>query len=156
MVFVLTRIFCISYCLFYLLSIQIETGRFVAGTEQSFLAILHPRKLSVYAITRTEENIAIINTPQGTVRQPITLAIQYEHSLQRNAANFTFGTFGGVKNRDFICVQSMDGLLTFFEQESPAFSRFLPGFLLPGPLQFYSNSDSFLTGSSRGYLESYK
>ena len=128
----------------------------MAGTEQSFLAILHPRKLSVYVISRTEENIAIVDTPQGRARQPITLTLQYEHNLQRNAANFTYGTFGGVKNRDFICVQSMDGLLSFFEQESSAFSRFLPGFLLPGPLQYFSTSDSFLTGSSRGYLESYK
>ncbi|KAI6661553.1 Protein PTHB1-like isoform X1 [Oopsacas minuta] len=136
--------------------LQIETGRFVAGTEHSFLAILHPRKLSVYGISRAGDNIAIVDTPEGSGSHPITLLQQYEHSLQRNAANFTFGTFGGVKGRDFLCVQSMDGLLSFFEQESFAFARFLPAFLLPGPLRYFSHSDSILTGSSRGYLESYK
>jgi Bardet-Biedl syndrome 9 protein len=31
-----------------------------------------------------------------------------------------------------MCVQSIDGTLNLFEQESFSFSRFLPGFLLPG------------------------
>ena len=110
----------------------------------------------MYAITRAGENIAIVDTPEETTGHPITLVLQYEHGLQRTAANLTYGTFGGVKGRDFICVQSMDGLLSFFEQESSAFARFLPSFLLPGPIQYFSHSDSILTGSSTGCLESFK
>jgi len=33
---------------------------------------------------------------------------------------------------DYICVQSYDGQLSVFESEAFAFSRFLPGFLIPG------------------------
>eukprot|EP00983_Pelagomonas_calceolata_P101544 1158705-Pelagomonas_calceolata.AAC.26 len=33
---------------------------------------------------------------------------------------------------DYICVQSYDGQLSVFECEAFAFSRFLPGFLIPG------------------------
>ena len=130
----------------------------MAGLEQSFLAILHPRKISIYSLSRSNENIALVSTADNETSEskPITLLLQYEHKLTRNAENFTYGTFGGVKGRDFICVQSMDGLLSFFEQESSAFARFLPGFLIPGPIQYFSHIDSFLTGSSRGYLESYK
>ena len=55
-----------------------------------------------------------------------------------------------------MCVQSTDGMLSFFEQESYAFGRFLPGFLLPGPLTYVAKTDSFLTVSSSLLVESYK
>ena len=55
-----------------------------------------------------------------------------------------------------MCVQSMDGMLSFFEQESYAFGRFLPGFLLPGPLRYVKKIDSFVTTSSSLLVESYK
>lgn len=58
--------------------------------------------------------------------------------------------------RDLICIQSMDGMLMLFEQESYAFGRFLPGFLLPGPLTYSSRTDSFITVSSSRQVESYK
>ena len=44
----------------------------------------------------------------------------------------------------------------FFEQDSYSFGRFLPGFLLPGPLVYNPRTDSFLTVSSARQLESYK
>lgn len=50
----------------------------------------------------------------------------------------------------------MDGMLMFFEQESYAFGRFLPGFLLPGPLSYCARTDAFLTVSSTRQVESYK
>ena len=50
----------------------------------------------------------------------------------------------------------MDGMLSFFEQESFAFGRFLPGFLLPGPLRYITKTDSFITVSSSRLVESYK
>uniref|UniRef100_A0A8C9MD82 Bardet-Biedl syndrome 9 n=1 Tax=Panthera tigris altaica TaxID=74533 RepID=A0A8C9MD82_PANTA len=58
--------------------------------------------------------------------------------------------------RDLICIQSMDGMLMVFEQESYAFGRFLPGSLLPGPLAYSSRTDSFITVSSCRQVESYK
>ncbi|NP_001334973.1 protein PTHB1 isoform 12 [Homo sapiens] len=84
------------------------------------------------------------------------MKLMYEHNLQRTACNMTYGSFGGVKGRDLICIQSMDGMLMVFEQESYAFGRFLPGFLLPGPLAYSSRTDSFLTVSSCQQVESYK
>ena len=63
--------------------------------------------------------------------------------------NFSLG-------RDLICIQSVDGMLMVFEQESYAFGRFLPGSLLPGPLAYSSRTDSFITASSCHQVESYK
>ncbi|XP_069777145.1 protein PTHB1 isoform X10 [Narcine bancroftii] len=128
--------------------LQVEVGKFVSDTELLHMAVLHPRKLSVYAISGTMGTVGHGNQYQ--------LKLIYEHSLQRTACNFTFGGFGGVKGRDLICIQFMDGMLMFFEQESFAFGRFLPGCLLPGPLEYCSRTDSFITVSSSRQVESYK
>ncbi|NWX20100.1 PTHB1 protein, partial [Aegotheles bennettii] len=128
--------------------LQVEVGKFVSGTEGLHLAVLHCRKLSVYAVSGTLGNVEHGNQYQ--------IKLMYEHNLQRTACNMTYGPFGGVKGRDMICIQSMDGMLMLFEQESYAFGRFLPGFLLPGPLTYSSRTDSFITVSSCQQVESYK
>nr|XP_023662362.1 protein PTHB1-like isoform X2 [Paramormyrops kingsleyae] len=112
------------------------------------LAVLHPKKLSVFAVTATAGNV-----DHGIQYQ---IKLMYEHNLQRTACNMTYGPFGGVTGHHFICIQSMDGMLMFFEHESYAFGRFLPGFLLPGPLCYCARTDSFITVSSARQVESYK
>ncbi|NXG69651.1 PTHB1 protein, partial [Baryphthengus martii] len=128
--------------------LQVEVGKFVSGTEGLHLAVLHCRKLCVYAVSGTLGNVEHGNQYQ--------IKLMYEHNLQRTACNMIYGPFGGVKGRDLICIQSMDGMLMLFEQESYAFGRFLPGFLLPGPLTYSSRTDSFITVSSCRQVESYK
>ncbi|XP_050771762.1 protein PTHB1 isoform X2 [Gymnogyps californianus] len=128
--------------------LQVEVGKFVSGTEGLHLAVLHCRKLCVYAVSGTLGSVEHGNQYQ--------IKLMYEHNLQRMACNMTYGPFGGVKGRDLICIQSMDGMLMLFEQESYAFGRFLPGFLLPGPLTYSSRTDSFITVSSCQQVESYK
>ncbi|KAM9308245.1 protein PTHB1 [Gastrophryne carolinensis] len=128
--------------------LQVEVGKFVSGTELLHLAVLHPRKLCVYSVSGTLGNVEHGNQYQ--------IKLMYEHNLQRTACNMTHGSFGGVKGRDLICIQSMDGMLMFFEQESYAFGRYLPGFLLPGPLRYSSKTDSFITVSSCRQVECFK
>uniref|UniRef100_A0A8I5N5X5 Bardet-Biedl syndrome 9 n=1 Tax=Papio anubis TaxID=9555 RepID=A0A8I5N5X5_PAPAN len=128
--------------------LQVEVGKFVSGTEMLHLAVLHSRKLCVYSVSGTLGNVEHGNQYQ--------MKLMYEHNLQRTACNMTYGSFGGIKGRDLICIQSMDGMLMVFEQESYAFGRFLPGFLLPGPLAYSSRTDSFITVSSCRQVESYK
>ncbi|XP_040209116.1 protein PTHB1 isoform X1 [Rana temporaria] len=128
--------------------LQVEVGKFVSGTELLHLAVLHPRKLCVYSVSGTLGNVEHGNQYQ--------IKLMYEHNLQRTACNMTHGSFGGVKGRDLICIQSMDGMLMFFEQESYTFGRYLPGFLLPGPLRYSPRTDSFITVSSCQQVECYK
>ncbi|XP_021564848.1 protein PTHB1 isoform X5 [Carlito syrichta] len=128
--------------------LQVEVGKFVSGSELLHLAVLHSRKLCVYSVSGTLGNVEHGNQYQ--------IKLMYEHNLQRTACNMTYGSFGGVKGRDLICIQSMDGMLMVFEQESYAFGRFLPGSLLPGPLAYSSRTDSFITVSSCRQVESYK
>lgn len=83
------------------------------------------------------------------------LHLLYEHNLRRSAANFVIGPFGGIQNRDFVCVQSLDGMMSFYEQENYSFSCFLPDFLLPAPFTYVPKTDSFITCSSNWFIESY-
>ena len=55
-----------------------------------------------------------------------------------------------------MCVQSLDGNLVFYEQESLAFNRFLPNCLLPGAMAYFSNSDSFVLSTSLWTIDSYR
>ncbi|KAM9723086.1 protein PTHB1 [Menidia menidia] len=128
--------------------IQVELGKFVSCSDLLHLAVLHPRKLSVYSVSGTAGNV-----DHGDQYQ---MKLVYEHNLQRTACNMAYGTFGGVTGHHSLCIQSMDGMLMFFEQDSYSFGRFLPGFLLPGPLAYNPRTDSFLTVSSARQLESYK
>ncbi|KAF5296664.1 hypothetical protein FQR65_LT10204 [Abscondita terminalis] len=128
--------------------LQISTGRLVSGSSKLYVAVLYPKSVAVYGLV-TKEGA----TEHGTQNM---LPIIYEHKLKRSAANFCIGPFGGVPTRDFICIQSLDGMLIFFEQESFAFCCFLPEFLLPGPLVYVQKSDSFVTVSSSWCLTSFR
>ena len=73
------------------------------------------------------------------------------------------GAFGGVNSltsstepHEYICVQSMDGMLSVFEYESFSLSCFLPKVLIPGPFKYMPKTDSFITVNSSWELESYK
>ncbi|XP_059177174.1 protein PTHB1-like [Physella acuta] len=128
--------------------LQVEIGKFSSASEVLKLAVLHPRKIAVYNTTEISGTVE-----HGSQYQ---FSLLYEHTLQRTAFNFCYGPFGGVKGKDFLCVQSMDGTVSIFEQESFAFSRFLPGALVPGPIKYLPRLDSFLTASSAWRLESYR
>ncbi|GLC42379.1 Protein PTHB1 [Pleodorina starrii] len=123
--------------------LALAAGRFT-GSGGLQLAVLHPRKLSVYSV---------VSQGGGSFLQ---LARLYDHWLEHTAANMTYGPFNGVQGCDYICVQSYDGQLSFFESEALAFTRYLPHFLVPGPLAYVDVSDTFVTCTAALELEAYK
>ena len=93
----------------------------------------------------------------------IDIELNYEHNFNRPTFNMCKGQFGsggrGVKdssNHDYICVQTLDGVLFVFEYERQSMVKSLPHTYLPGPLCYLSRSDAFLTVSSNYHLECYK
>eukprot|EP00118_Oscarella_pearsei_P013887 m.115130 g.115130 ORF g.115130 m.115130 type:complete len:899 (+) comp37533_c0_seq3:53-2749(+) len=128
--------------------LQILAGKFVSGSAALHLAVLHPRKLVVYGVTVAS------SSAEHSVQYSLTM--MYQHGLERTACNMTSGPFGEVKGKDFLCIQSMDGFLYFFEQENFAFGRFLPNFLIPGPIQYMAKTDSFVTCSSARTVDCFK
>jgi Bardet-Biedl syndrome 9 protein len=131
--------------------LQIAAGRFVQGSRELCLALLHPMKLSVYMVSAVSSGGAV---------NYYSIAQAYEHKLTRPAFNFCYGPFGRAKERDYrdyICIQSLDGVLSFFEQESFAFSRMLSSsFLMPGPLCYMPKIDSFIICTDAMTIESYR
>ena len=69
------------------------------------------------------------------------------------------GPFGGMSSNsephEYICVQSMDGMLSVFEYESFSLSCFIPKVLIPAPLKYIAKTDCFVTVSSSWELETY-
>ena len=131
--------------------LHVAIGRFApAGSMDFALAVLLPRRLVVFALV--EANGAT------------TLKEHYAHEMERTAANLCYGPFGqqaglGAQQRalpDEICVQSMDGCLHFFKQELAAFHRYLPSFLLPGPLIYIPVLQTFVTANSQMMVCGYK
>jgi len=128
--------------------LQVGAGKFVQGSRELCLALLHPTKLSIYMVSAVSSG--------GSVNY-YSLAPAYEHQLSRPAFNFCNGPFGGIRDRDYICVQSLDGVLSFFEQDSFAFSRLLSAnFLMPGPLVYMPKTDSFIICGSTMCIEAYR
>ena len=130
---------------------------------EAHLAVLHPRLLSVYTIQKgtKSSDMGSNSKPEtynktGNVFESYQMVLLYLHKLARSAFSLTIGHFGGVINKDFMCVQSIDGAISVFEQERYTFSRFLPDFLLPNPIVYVERTDSLVTLSSSYEVESFR
>ena len=131
--------------------LQLAAGRFVPHDTRSLaLAVLHPRRLSVYAVG-------------PRVGGGLGLELIHGHALgdaagrHFTAFNMACGPFGGESDGgDGICVQALDGKLMIFEQGAHAFSQRLPDCLIPGPLCYVPKTDSFVTATAGGVVECYR
>ena len=85
------------------------------------------------------------------------LAHSYTHRFHHHAHSFTYGPFGGgLQGRDLLAVLTLDGQLLFYQQDTFAFSRYLPGFLLPGAFAYLRSIDAFALSTPRGEIECYR
>ena len=57
---------------------------------------------------------------------------------------------------EVMCVQSMDGQLSFFHHDSAMFTCFLPDFLVPGPFSYVPQTDSLITVNSAHMVQAFK
>ncbi|XP_066916421.1 protein PTHB1-like [Clytia hemisphaerica] len=128
--------------------LQLSAGKFVPASEALHLAVLHPRMLCVYSVTAVSGSVEHGNH--------YTIAMVYEHKLERSASSMVYGAFGNVKKSDFMCVLSMDGVLSFYEQETFSFKAYIPDFLLPGPLLYLGVTDCFVISTAGRLIECYK
>ncbi|XP_076290375.1 protein PTHB1-like [Lasioglossum baleicum] len=128
--------------------VDIQTGKFVSGSQDLRLAVLTSTKLKVYNAT-----LADGSTEYG---DRCDLKVAYEHPLPRYPVSLTTGPFGGVRGRDFLCVQCLDGTLFFYEQEVFAFKQVLRSRLLPEPIVYVARNDLFITSSTSWLLECYR
>ena len=155
----------------------VRTGQFTSQGHV-VLALLFSRRLSVYRVSRNGGGIdasghmGMLNTNNAASTTAIdasssghtahaaasfyTLSVCYEHQLDRNAYSMCTGQFGGAYTFTYIAVQSLDGAISVFENESLAYTRFIPGFLLPGPLAYCLSTDAIVTANSNFEVQSFK
>jgi hypothetical protein len=134
--------------------LQLLLGQFIPLDENLGLAVLHPRKLAVYEITG-HANRDGRNVHYHSMRKC------YEHDLGIEGKHFTAynmisGPFGGVRGRDMIMVQSLDGKLQIFEQSANSFTRQLVDCLLPCPLVYLPKIDAFTVATYACQAECYR
>ncbi|XP_003371389.1 conserved hypothetical protein [Trichinella spiralis] len=113
------------------------------------LCILHQKSVAVYSMQERFSKTFLHG-------KDYHLEILYEYPLSHNAYNMISGSLNDHDDSNFICVQSLDGVLYIFEQEMNAFSHYLPDFLLPGPLCFSNEVNLFLTVSSTWDVQTFK
>ncbi|EDQ87816.1 uncharacterized protein MONBRDRAFT_33174 [Monosiga brevicollis MX1] len=114
----------------------------VSGDNLNNLVVLHPREVVVYQV-------------QSDSSGGLQLEQVYRHHLKRTAANMVIGHFGQSEIA-MICIQSMDGALTFFKKNREMLVRYLPDFLLPGPLDYVAEDDLLVTANSSWHIKAYK
>lgn len=78
--------------------LQIEAGRYSSMNDLLVLCVLHFKSIEFYQFKRTK----------GEMNMKIVARCQFE----RNAYNFIPGKFGNSE-RELICIQSEDGMLSF-------------------------------------------
>ncbi|PBC32457.1 hypothetical protein APICC_10079 [Apis cerana cerana] len=129
--------------------VDVKTGKFVSGSQDLRLAVLTDSKLLVY-------DMILVQGSETEYGDRCELRINYEHRLPRFPASLTVGPFGGVRGRDFFCVQCLDGTLLFYEQEVFAFSQTTRNQLLAEPIVYVSRYDLFVAATSSWILECHR
>lgn len=143
--------------------LAIAAGKFLPSTSKTSLAVLFPRKLLIVSLVRSDaatqqqaqQAESAAASPSG-VEQPTNFYYQLtshvEHRFEHTTYNFTSGAFGNhpTSEQELICVQSMDGQLSFLDHNKILFQRYLPSshFLTPGAIAYMSKLDAVLIGSS--------
>ncbi|KAF1331690.1 Pthb1 protein, partial [Globisporangium splendens] len=137
--------------------LQIEMGKFIPNQHMTALAILHPRRLSVYVIDGVGGS--------GMAASYFKLTLRYEHLLGVDGEHFTAynmvcGPFGSGattrSDRDHLCVQSLDGRLQVFEQDRFAFLQPLNHSFIPGALCYAPGMDAIIAATSDLQVECYR
>ncbi|XP_063708995.1 protein PTHB1 [Culicoides brevitarsis] len=132
--------------------IALASGKFSTcgkNETRNLLAVLHPLKLVIYAITPSDSNTELGDSSR--------LQIVQEHSLQSHAFDMCKGHFGGYKGREFLCVYHLDGTLKFFEQDGIVVDcQLLKELTIPSKFMYVPRIDCFVTLSSSWVLECFR
>ncbi|XP_050720589.1 protein PTHB1-like isoform X2 [Eriocheir sinensis] len=141
--------------------IQLAAGKFVSSNSQEHLCVLHPDRLVVCSMVGGNSSGdggggRGGGGGGGGQGEHWRLTTAYQHKLPRRAHSLVTGAFGGVRGKHYLAVQSLDGCLVVYEQESLSFTTFLPGCLLPGPIAYLPKADALVTVAADWSLQCYR
>lgn len=120
--------------------LQIKEGNFLINSNDKQLAILFSKKLIVMQFYN--------------LRTVTSVKVCFEHKLPRNGFNFCIGKIGERTN-NIIFVQSIDGVISIYEQDSLVNSISFNELILPGCIDFLYRKDYFLISNPAYELECY-
>ncbi|OWR45224.1 parathyroid hormone-responsive B1 [Danaus plexippus plexippus] len=127
--------------------LQIETGKFLMDNADQQIIVLHPNSYEVYVLERKTGHIDI-----GEQNSLISVI---KHSFTRRAYSVICGPFGSSKSKHLICIQALDGTLSFFDQDTFLFMCMFNDIIIPGPICYVANSDQFVICKSTWVFEIY-
>lgn len=120
--------------------LQIDLGNYIINSSDKQIGILQSKAFFV---------IQVSNLHGAT-----HLKLCYDHKLKRNGHNFTRGRLG-EKNYDLVFVQSIDGAISIYEQDSLINSISFSEVFFPGSIAFLSKTDSFIISNTSYEIECY-
>lgn len=123
------------------------------------LAILFPQRIAFARVFKFVEEVEFPTKEESMEKVSFfvyKLVVYFETPLAHSSYNMICGQFGRAMH-DIVCVQSVDGHLTFLDHNKILFSGWLPSneFLLPGHLAYATDQDSLITNNSSMFLLSY-
>ena len=120
--------------------LQIAIGNYIINSQDVQLGILQVKKFLV---------IQVSNLHGAT-----TLKLCFDHKLKFNGHNFTKGRIGD-RNYDIVFIQSTDGAISIYEQDSLINIVSFTEVIFPGAIGFLSNKDSFIISNTSYEVECY-
>ncbi|XP_038215307.1 protein PTHB1 [Zerene cesonia] len=127
--------------------LQVETGKFVFDSSDRQILVLHPQSYSIFFLEKREGHVEAGD--QNYLKNSI------KHSFTRKSYSVIVGPFGNTKSRDLICIQALDGTLSFFDQDAFLFMCIFEDVIIPGPVLYVSSTDFFVISKSTWVLEVY-
>ncbi|KAI3379645.1 hypothetical protein SNEBB_009966 [Seison nebaliae] len=125
--------------------LDLSFGNFTGDVNDISLAVLQSKILTIFRLIKSELANGIF-----------CLEAEHTNQFKHDAYNFCTGYFGRNKYKEFICVQSIDGLLLIYCQGTFHFQNFLPKFLIPGPITYLPSNDMIATISTAYCVEAYR
>lgn len=131
------------------------------GITENLLAILFPHKILFARLSRLTEEVNFLESEESEQKDVVefyfyNFEVYFEAELAHSSFNMTVGKFGRAKHA-LLCVQALDGHLSFVDPRKVLFSGFLPSnqFLIPGHLAYVPEKDLLITHNSSLFLMCY-
>lgn len=128
---------------------------------QNLLAILFPSKVLFARLLRHTEEANYMESEESEKENVMefyfySFDICFAAELAHTAFNMTAGNFGRARHA-LLCVQALNGHLSFIDRHKVLFSGFLPSnqFLLPGHMAYSLERDLLVTHNSSMFLMCY-
>ena len=131
--------------------IQVECGRYSSQSPRMCLAVLHPKRIVVFAVQTV--NVSAERATAATAPAYTELNKLYEHKLGDPAYNMLSLP---SSTRDTLLVQSIDCRISVFEAETYAFSKVIGHSIAPQPMAFVKGIDAIVIASTAYTVDCYR